>query len=132
MDRETDLSEIEMPLIIRKTAKCILIEAIAKQLGRHQGTRKTFLMDSSPRKKRSDGQLSKIKADRNLCRIRRAMSANSGKYSGEIFDAVGLKNVPKSTSNKVLRGMGKNISPIKWPPIISNTAKREYNGPNST
>ena len=56
-------------------------------------------MDPSPRKKRSDTWSSKVKTDRILGRIGRAMSANPGKNSSEIFKAVGLKNVPKSTCN---------------------------------
>ena len=55
------------------------------------------------------------------------MSANQRK-TVETFDAVGLKNVLKSTRNKVLHGMEKNISPIKKPPMNASTAKREYNG----
>ena len=76
MDCKTDLSENEPFLILRKTAKCVPIEAIAKELGRRKRTIKRFLIDPFLRKKRSDTGSSKIKTDGNLRRICRAMSAN--------------------------------------------------------
>ena len=66
------------------------------------------LADPSPRKK-SDAGSSKLKTDRNMRRIRRAISANLGKNSGVIFAAAGFKNVPKSAQNKVLCEMGKKL-----------------------
>lgn len=123
MGRKPGLSEDEKCSIIQKTAKCIPVEVIAKELGRHQRTIKRFLADPSPRKKRSDAGSSKLKTDRNLRRIRRAMIANPGKTSGEIFAAAGLKDVPKSTRNKVLHEMGQNVSPVKMPPM--NAKHRE-------
>lgn len=123
MGRKKDLSDEEKSLIIQKTAKGVPIEVIAKDLSRHKRTIQRFLADPSSRKKRSDAGSSKLKTVRNLRRIRRALSANAGKNSGEIFAAAGIQNVPKSTRNKVLHEMGKNVSPIKMPPM--NVKHRE-------
>ena len=101
MGRKTDLSKDEKSLIIHNTAKGIPVEAIAKELGRHQRKIKRFLANPSPRKKRSDAGSSKLKTDRNMRRIRRAMSANPGKNSGAIFAAAGFKmceNPPVTSS----------------------------------
>ena len=104
------------------------MEAIARELGRHQRTIKRFLMDPLPRKKRSDAGLVKIKTDRNLRRILRATSANQEENRGEIFDAAEMKNVPKYTRNKVFLAIRKNISPIKKPPMDAKHEKGEYIG----
>ena len=107
------------------------IVPIAKELGHYQRTIKIFLMNPSPKKKKRSGAgSSKIKTDQNLRRIHRAMSANTGKNSGSIFDVAGLKYLPKSTGNKVLRGMGKTFHLLKS--RMPNTVKREYNEPKKT
>ena len=82
MERKTDVSEDKKSLIIQNTAKGIPVEAIAKELGRYQRTIKRFLADPSLRKKRSDVGSSKLKFDRNMRKICRAMSANPGKKVG--------------------------------------------------
>ena len=53
-------------------------------------------------------------------------SANPGKIGGDIFDAAGLKNVPKFTNSKALREMGEFTHPLKGLQGMPNTAKREH------
>ena len=53
------------------------------------------------------------------------MSANPGKNSKEIFDAEGLKKVPKTTRNEVPRGMEWHILFIKRPPKKAKRREKE-------
>jgi hypothetical protein len=123
MGRGTELTEDERRTIIKETAKGTSVEAVAHQIGRHPRTIKRFLADPSPRKKRSDAGSSKLQTERNMRRIRRAFVAKPGKTSRTIFADAGLPNVPKSTRNKVLHKIAKNVSPITMPPM--NARHRE-------
>ena len=71
MGRQKALNGDEKAVIIKKSAKGITHDAIAQKIGRHVDTVKRFQKDPSPRKKRSNAEIFKTVAERDLRNIGR-------------------------------------------------------------
>ncbi len=113
MGRAKDLSEEEKHTIIKETAKKTSCADIAKILGRHTKTIQRFLEDPSSRRVRADkGKLKSVNA-RDIRKIKREVFKKPGSTSNAIFENWGLKEVPKTTRNRILRTIATVRAPEK-------------------
>jgi len=117
MGRAKGLTEAEKETIVKGIAKGTSPKVIAHSIGRHVDTVKRFLADPSQRKKRSDSGVLKAVTTRELRIVKRQLFKKPGRTSKTIFAEANLPEVPKSTRCRLLRDMGKSITPEKRPPL---------------
>ena len=112
-----DLTEGEKRTIIKEIATGNAPGAIAKEIGRHVGTVKRFVLSPSERKPRCDRGVLKSVTKRDFRRLRRSIRKMPGATSAKIFEEAGLVHVPKTTRNRLLRKVAAIKSPSTKPPL---------------
>ena len=115
MGRAKDPSKEEKHTIIKETTKKTSCADIAKILGRHTKTIQRFLKDPSSRRVRADKGKLKSADARDIRKIKREVFKKPGSTSKAIFENSDLKEVPKTTRNRILRTIAKVGSPEKKP-----------------
>ena len=103
MARKKELTLEEKNKIIQKLALGMSTLEISKELGRdHHTIKKITEFGIQPRKKRNQSEFKRLTA-RDLSRIKHQVVKTPNVSSKSIFDACGIKNIPRTTRCKVLK-----------------------------